>query len=144
MASEITWNCGLGATKNNVTVGSTATTAKTQNMATALNDLAHHTQTLVTNNARVAVDLVDVSGGVQDYVLKLKNASLTNTAVILVEQVEHDGANYSNPGKMYPGEFFSARLPAYDGNNVNRLYLRPLEANARVEVIAIEAGDPTA
>lgn len=142
MANEISLTAKLSVTKNSVTV-TNAVSTKTQTMESAKEKLHHTVQGVGTTREAVSlgdVDKTNATGG--EYIVLLCNRDTTNFVIV---EVQTGASTYQQVGLMRPGEFWGpVRMQKLDASGYGGLFLDADNTDCDVEVVACEAGDPTA
>lgn len=137
MANEINLTTKLSATQNSVTV-TNAVSTKVQTMESTLEKMHHTVQDVGTSAEDLSLGDIDVT---KDHIISLHNRDATYPVSVIVRK---DATPTDvTIAKMLPGESFHARAPGQSGG-YPKYRLQATTAACDVEVVACEAGDPTA
>jgi hypothetical protein len=133
MANEITMVSSLTCTLNGMTVSGSGT--KTQSIFESL-DSMHHTLQDVGFSALEAVSLGDINKA-KEHLVWLKNLGSTTIRI-------DPGVGSGYWFTLQAGETFGPVRIGASKDSVNPLQVQSVTSAGLVEVVAIEAGDPTA
>jgi hypothetical protein len=138
MSNEITITAKLLAAKNNASV-SNSVSSKTQTMESTLDNLHHTVQDVGTSSE--SVSLGDITVGDQHWIL-LKNLDPTNFVTVHVRKDVTPTDTVA--GIMLPGEPFGPVRAGAQTGGYPHYRMTANTAACPVEVVACDAGDPTA
>lgn len=143
MAGEITLSFKLACSKNGTTV-SNATQTKTQTMESTLSNMFHETYNLTNSELDVPTGAVVLTN--QHYIF-LRNADLSAvdfTRYVSVKVRKDVTPTDTDFGVMLLNEGFGpVRMKAQSGGYPKLRFVASVAGPIPVEVIVVEAGDPT-
>lgn len=138
MAGEIQIQSGLTGTWSGSQVA-TGTTAISVNKQTSVTKKHQTTQSIGTSDVALSLGDIDVS---KQHIVRLRNESATATVTVTAYSSADEGEN-AVCGILLPGETWGPGRLSAQTTGYPCIKLKSSAASTDVEVVAVDAGDPT-